>query len=492
MRSHSLFISALSAGVVSAQLTVDFNDPQSIRDAAALVAYDLLQTFYQGNQTGRVPGILPGPPPDGDYYWWQGGAMWGTLIDYWHYTGDTSYVNTTMDSLLFQTGPDKNYMDANWTASLGNDDQAFWALSTMIAAETRFPDPPAEQGKQWLALTQAVFNTQAAPDRHDDTCNGGLRWQIPTYNNGYNYKNTISNACFFNMGARLARYTDNTTYYSWGIDTYKWLRGVQYIDDDYNVHDGGHVEANCTDINRAQFSYNSGMLLQGAAFMYNYTAEHPSNTTMSTDEAAYWENEVRQLLNGTLRNFFPDNIAKEPACEDVGTCTSDMYCFKGFVARWMAVTAQMAPFTRDTIMATLLTSAQAAVNTCTGSPAINPNGRMCGFKWHETTWDGSTGAGHQMNVLGTLVGLLITNNEVTGEGGTGGAPITNSTGGTSGGDPTAGFGGRPAWEHYERPITAADKAGAGILTAIVLGSFVVGSLWVSMEEGAGSLRSMFR
>lgn len=117
--------------------------------------------------------------------------MWGTLIDYWHYTGDTSYVNTTTESLLFQTGPHNNYMPPNWTASLGNDDQAFWALSAMLAAEVRFPDPPAESA-QWLALAQAVFNTQAYPDRRDDTCGGGLRWQIPPTNNGYNYKNSGS------------------------------------------------------------------------------------------------------------------------------------------------------------------------------------------------------------------------------------------------------------------------------------------------------------
>lgn len=211
MRSHAHFVNGLAlVGAVSAQLTVDLTDArkplhthsteetrqlitniaESIRDAAALVAYDLMDTFYEGNLSGRIPGILPGPPPDGDYYWWQGGAMWGNLIEYWHYTGDTSYVNTTKESLLFQTGPDNNYMDANWTASLGNDDQAFWALSTMIAAEVRFPDPEADDPKQWLALTQAVFNTQAAPERHDDTCGGGLRWQIPTYNNGYNYKNS--------------------------------------------------------------------------------------------------------------------------------------------------------------------------------------------------------------------------------------------------------------------------------------------------------------
>lgn len=292
------------------------------------------------------------------------------------------------------------------------------------------------------------------------------------------------------MGSRLARYTDNGTYYSWAWDTYHWIKKVGYIDENYDVHDGGHVESNCTDINRAQFSYNSGMLLQGAAFMYNYTAGHTDNETMSTTEAAYWETEVRSLLNATIRNFYPDNIAKEPACEDSGTCTSDMYSFKGYVARWMAVTAQLCPFARDTVMSTLKTSAQAAIQTCSGSPALNPNGRMCGFKWHETTWDGTTGAGQQMNVLATLVSLLATNEVVATTGGDGGTPVTNSTGGTSGGDAAAGYGGKP-WEDYVRPVTTGDKAGAGIVTVALVGSFVAGALWISLDETPGSFGSLF-
>jgi hypothetical protein len=46
----------------------------SIKQAASQVAEDLL-SFYVGDQPGMTPGILPGPPPDGDYYWWIGGAM---------------------------------------------------------------------------------------------------------------------------------------------------------------------------------------------------------------------------------------------------------------------------------------------------------------------------------------------------------------------------------------------------------------------------------
>lgn len=148
-----------------------------------------VMSYYHGNESGQTPGILPGPPPAGDYYWWEGGALWGAMIDYWHYTGDTTYNDVVTQAMLWQVGPNKDYMPPNVTASLGNDDQGFWGMSAMLAAEANFPDPPAGQ-PQWLALAQAVFNTQADPGRHDDTCNGGLRWQIPFSNNGYDYKNS--------------------------------------------------------------------------------------------------------------------------------------------------------------------------------------------------------------------------------------------------------------------------------------------------------------
>lgn len=252
---------------------------------------------------------------------------------------------------------------------------------------------------------------------------------------------------------------------------------MAYIDADFNVYDGAHVPQNCTDVNKAQFSYNAGMLLQGAAFMYNYSSSS-ANETMRA-ETPYWEAEVAGLLNGTLRVFFPDGIAKEPACEDVGTCTSDMLSFKGYVARWMAVTAQVAPFTSDSIMATLRTSAQAAIKTCSGGD----NGRMCGFKWHLGSWDGSSGAGQQMNVVAALSSLLANSaDEASGAGGNGGVPVTNGTGGTSGGDAAAGYGDERSWERTETPITAGDKAGGAILTAVTLMGLVAGCAFVSFEK----------
>jgi mannan endo-1,6-alpha-mannosidase len=63
--------------------------------------------------------------------------------------------------MLFQVGDNADYMPANQTHSEGNDDQAFWGLAAMAAAEMNFPNPPPKS-PQWLALAQAVFNEQVA------------------------------------------------------------------------------------------------------------------------------------------------------------------------------------------------------------------------------------------------------------------------------------------------------------------------------------------
>lgn len=36
---------------------------ESIKDTAATIAYDMM-TYYKGNQSGGIIGVLPGPPPN--------------------------------------------------------------------------------------------------------------------------------------------------------------------------------------------------------------------------------------------------------------------------------------------------------------------------------------------------------------------------------------------------------------------------------------------
>lgn len=189
------------------------------------------------------------------------------MVNYWYYTGDETYNKITSEAILHQTGDEWDFMPENQTRTLGNDDQGFWGMTAMTAAEVKFPEFPAP-APGWLALAQGVFNTQA--ERWDyANCGGGLRWQIFPFNNGYSYKNTISNGCFFNLGARLALYTGNQTYSNWATKTWEWVENEGLIDPEYNVFDGTNIGDNCTSKDHNQWTYNAGIYLLGAATMYN-------------------------------------------------------------------------------------------------------------------------------------------------------------------------------------------------------------------------------
>lgn len=373
--------------------------------------------------------------------------MWGTLIDYAFLTGDTQFNDEIMRAMQFQVGENKAYMPHNVTASLGNDDQGFWGLSAMLAAETKFIDPPSDK-PSWLGLAQAVWNTQASPDRHDKECNGGLRWQIPFTNIGYDYKNTIANGIFFNMGARLARYTGNSTYSDWAVKTWDWFEGVQYLDpENWSVYDGGHVEKNCTDINKQEYSYNNAIWMQGSAVMYDLTKDDK------------WKTRAEKLVDRGLEQFMKEGAAYEPACEGVRTCTTDMLSYKGYFHRWYSQSVQYLPSKKDKVMAALKTSAQAAAKQCTGGDQA----RQCGFEWYMGKFmqdpGPGTAAGQQMSSIAAMLSLLYPDAKL---------PVTAEQGGTSKSEPNAGIGQQNAYRKEPKPITTADKAGAGIMTFVLI------------------------
>lgn len=120
-------------------------------------------------------------------------------------------------------------------------------------------------------------------------------------------------------------------------------------------------------------------------------------------------------------------------------------------------------------------SAIAAAKQCTGGD----RGITCGTRWYEDGWDGTYGVGQQMNALEVIQSNL--EHLVPG-------PLSNDTGGTSQGNPNAGTGpdsassggggggGGGGRAGSTDPITTGDKAGAGILTTLVV-VFVLGGAW---------------
>lgn len=351
--------------------------------------------------------------------------------------------------------------------------QGFWALSAMTAAETNFlnPNKTSEGGVQWLSLVQAVFNEYATRWDAAD-CGGGLRWQIFTFNNGYTYKNSISNGCFFNLGARLARYTGNQTYAEWATKVYDWMEGVGFIDDAYNVYDGAGFanDANCTGMDKTQWTYNAGIWMHGTAVLYNIT-----NGT----EQALWEKRTTGILTRATEYFFNNSVMYEPACENQGTCTTDSLSFKAYFARWLAATAQMATYTWDTISPLIAASAKGAALQCSGTADSAAGykgltGTACGMMWTKgATWDGTNGVGQQMAALSAVFYSQVMTWAPT--------IYSSDTGGTSTGDASAGQDKDDSSLSTLKTITTGDRAGAAFLTMATVGGLLAGCTWMVLD-----------
>lgn len=190
-----------------------------------------------------------------------------------------------------------------------------------------------------------------------------------------------------------------------------------------------------------------------------------------------WKARVEGLLNRTIA-YFSDSatgIIVEVGCEltSPASCNTDQKSFKAYLTRWLASTSQLAPFTSVTIADFLLKSAKAAAAQCTGGT----NGTACGLKWvtdgKTGTWDGTTGVGEEMSALEVIQSTLI---------GQTAAPVTNTTGGTSTGDYTAGSGSKTEADVTDDWVpTTGDKAGAGVVTAAILAGLIGGVVWMAME-----------
>ncbi|KAL3472592.1 mannan endo-1,6-alpha-mannosidase [Aspergillus californicus] len=435
-----------------AALEITLSDSQTIKDAASKTAYGSLG-WYAGNETGQIPGSFPEK-------WWEGSALFMSLLFYWFYTDDSQYNDLVSQGMQWQAG-NGDYMPGNYSSYLGNDDQFFWGAAAMLAAEMNFPD--VDDGYSWLSLAQGVFNSQV--ERWDTTnCGGGLRWQLYPYQAGYLMKNSISNGGLFQLAGRLARYTANDTYADWADKIWDWTASTPLLNNQtWNVADSVDINDDCSTQGNNQWSYNYGAYLTGAAYMYNYT------------EKAEWKTRVNGLLGVLLDTFFPDNmgdgkIFAEYLCEPKELCNYNEILFKGIVSTWLSAVAIIVPETYEQIFPKLQTSAQAAALSCSGS-----NNNTCGVRWYQSKWDGWTGMEEQIIATDILTSVLISDKTD--------GPLTSSTGGNSSSDPNAGLSsGSGSEPGTEKKITAGDKAGASILTVLFVAAW--GSMigWMVLGE----------
>lgn len=432
-------------------MDLDTTSKDSICNATALIQMGMMD-YYAGTRYGGTVGMFQSP-----YYWWEAGEAFGGMIDNWFFCQNDSYADIIYDALIAQTGTHYDYMPDNQTMVEGNDDQGVWGLTVMGAVERNFTNP-TDGTPGWLAMAQAVFNEMYS--RWDSAnCGGGLRWQIFTWNSGYNYKNTISNACLFQIAARLGRYTGNNTYLDVAEKVFDWLVDVGYVvlKDKGNVYDGAEIDDNCTSITTYEWTYNHGVVLGGLAYMYN-----------ASNGSSVWEERVTQILGGATSYFFSNGIMYESACQTSTTvnCNNDQRSFKSIFSRMLGLTSVLVPSTQSTIDTLLAESAAAAAKSCDGGT----DGHTCGLDWSKGTNDGYYGLGEQMCALEIMQNLLIHDRP---------APYRASNGGTSTGDASAGLNTTSTNVlQNELTIKTSDRAGAAVITAIILMVVLGGSVWM--------------
>jgi mannan endo-1,6-alpha-mannosidase len=275
----------------------------------------------------------------------------------------------------------------------------------------------------------------------------------------------ISNGGNFQVAARLAYITGNETYADWAEMVWDWMAGTLMFERDdaglLYIWDNVNADKDCNEPVNFIWSYNYGVLLAGAAYMYNLT-----------DGAQKWGDAVDEILSSAITLYFPSDkaggqVMVEYLCEEQQICNQDQKSFKAYLSRWMAVTALLKPNTWDTIMPLLGSSGVAAAQTCTGGDT----GSKCSAQWYSNVHTGETGVGEQMSALAVVSANLLTPDM---------APLSLETGAESTSNPNEGL--TTTDPINFEPITTADKAGAAILTILVCVTFVGGMIWIVYGE----------
>ncbi|KAG7191736.1 mannan endo-1 [Scheffersomyces spartinae] len=430
-------------------VSLDVADMNSICSAAKAVANGEWN-YYEGLRKGGTVGMFQPP-----YYWWNAGEAFGGLLLYYSFCelDNSTLERIIYDGMYHQAGEDFNYIPANQSLVEGNDDQGVWGMTIMEAVERNFTDPPDHS---WLLMTQAVYNTMNL--RWDTLhCGGGLRWQIFTWNSGYDYKNTISNGCLFHIAARLGRYLGNDTYVETADKVYRWMEDVGFLHfqgDVLTLYDGAMITNNCSDPTIHKWSYSYGIFMAGCAYLYNATGDD------------IWLTRTQDIWSASSY-FFNNSVLTETTCAPYH-CNNDQRSFRCLFARCARLTMLLVPEMYDDIYKLMKTSAEAAAQSCSGGT----DGVTCGLDWSVHGWDGVYGLGEQMSALETILSMVVGIKSVDS------APYTSTDGGSSASNPEAGLNTVDHTNQNQITVTGKDKAGAGIITAVCLGVILAGAVWM--------------
>ncbi|TPQ17526.1 glycoside hydrolase family 76 protein [Streptomyces sporangiiformans] len=268
----------------------------------ATAAVDAMMGFYD-QETGRWQPESP---------WWQSGNALQALLDYMAKTGSRKYMSEVKNTIAVQRAP------LEWWPQGGGefradstDDTGWWAL-----AMTRMYDLTRDQ--KYLDI--AELDEAYMRDYWDDTCGGGIWWDIPAKS----YKNAISIELYIKLAASLHnRIPGDKVYLAHALEAWQWFKDSGMINGDHLVNDGLNTQSGgCANNGGTTWTYNQGVVLGGLAELYKATGDK----SLLTD--------ARDIADAVIASpsLTQNGILTEP-CQAVGDCNSDQAAFKGIFAR---------------------------------------------------------------------------------------------------------------------------------------------------------------
>lgn len=264
-------------------------------------------------------------------------------------------------------------------------------MACISAAEQSFPGDI--DGTSYLNAAQNVFSQQVSRWTLDSTaCGGGLRSLISSSNpnqTAYTAKDSFSVGAFFQLAARLAIQTQNSTYIQWAQTAYTWATTNGLVNEGvWTVYTSTNTSTNCSvnSINATQYSAASAAFLYGSSLMYNATYSQT------------WVTRTQGFLSTLNTTFFQSsgtNLLTEPTCQIPNTCSPMQQAYLALTARWLAGAGNTAPFITAVTQQLLLKSGIGMAAGCTQAG-------VC-------TVEGMRGLGQELTALDSVLALLVVN-----------------------------------------------------------------------------------
>ena len=232
-----------------------------------------LMNYYVPGQTAEKGVIRPNtsPGPDG-FQWYEGGIMWGAIMEYIRLTGDTTYSETVSQALVLASeGQTASFLGkiptlAETLEGKWNDDILWWGLPCVTSAEIYGANAQMAGGKSFVNLANTTYAQVFA--QWSPSCQGGIYWSRDRNNDkSKGYKSTITHAQEMMLGARLSIVTGQSKYIQEADMQYQWLKRSKIIADNGQVFDGLDDTKNCA-VFVQELSYKAGFLIGALAWMF--------------------------------------------------------------------------------------------------------------------------------------------------------------------------------------------------------------------------------